>query len=377
MLKKYAIPLIIFFILLIMLASPDICITAAKNGLLLWFNKVLPSLLPFMILINILSNLNSIKKISNFATPLTKKMWGLPGSSLFAFIMGLIAGYPMGGKVVRELYKNKALSHSEAQKTLCFTNNCSPLFIIGTIGTIMLHDTSIGYFLVFIHFLSAIIMSFILASYETTPFPTPQPSQGSKKSVHSFSSLFNESVKNSMDTIVYVGGYIIFFSVIAGIIYSSPITLTLLKSPILHNMPSSYFFGLLSGILELANGVSMVCTSSNVSIYSISILAFITGFGGICIHFQTSYILDGCSFSFLPYIISKVLQGILSFLLSGLCYPLFLLYTTKTSFAFPLTWCLSLVVLILISLYGVKMINNFHHLSTHSISKKYIGHYQK
>lgn len=110
MFKKYIIALGVMCVIAALLLSPNACITAAQDGLLLWFNKVLPSLLPFIILINIFSQLNIVGGISTSVSPLTQKLWKLPGSSLVAFIMGFISGYPMGAKMIRELVNNETLT---------------------------------------------------------------------------------------------------------------------------------------------------------------------------------------------------------------------------------------------------------------------------
>ena len=149
--SKLAVLMVVGWLLYGMLKAPAICIGGAKSGLLLWFEKVLPSLLPFIIIINILSSMGVVLRLLNKLSPLTKKCFGISGNSFFVFVMGLIAGYPSGAKLASQLVTNRAITLEEAQKTLLFSNNCGPLFIIGTVGTILLGNTKVGYFLLFIH----------------------------------------------------------------------------------------------------------------------------------------------------------------------------------------------------------------------------------
>lgn len=65
------------------------------------------------------------------------------GIGAYAFIMGIISGYPVGAKIVTEFRKNGDCSKAEAERLLAFTNNSGPLFIIGTIGISMFGDTLI------------------------------------------------------------------------------------------------------------------------------------------------------------------------------------------------------------------------------------------
>lgn len=359
--KKRFITFGIFLMVFTLLRSPSLCISAATDGLLLWFNKILPSLLPFIILINMLAGLNIMKYISRLALPLTVSLWHLPGSSLFAFIMGLIAGYPMGGKVVKQLVENKNLSISEGEKTLCFCNNCGPLFIIGTVGTLMLGDTHLGYFLFYIHLLSAFIISLIFSFYRTSSLDhTYSGISTSIQKNFSFSHLFNQSVQSAMDTLVGVGGYIIFFSVLARVITSSQFVHKLVSLPFFNQVPSTYILGLVTGLLELSNGTDALATSSSNTLYALALLSAIISFGGLCIYFQTLYILEDIPLSTMPYLIAKTLQGCLSFILTALFYPLFSMYTSKTVIDFQSRWLIALFLFILICICIIKLLNNIN-----------------
>ena len=206
--KKVLLTFMLVLLMLLLLLFPNLCLQSAQHGLLLWFNKVLPSLLPFMIFINILVPLDGLNKLIAFSSPISQKLWHLPGHSFFAFIMGLIAGYPMGAKVVKTLYMEHKLTKEEAELTLCFSNNCGPLFIIGTVGTAMLSYTSLGYFLFFIHLLSAILISLLTTRNHTSCHHSSNVSHH-LDITPSFSTLLNQGVMNAMDTIVCVGGYIV------------------------------------------------------------------------------------------------------------------------------------------------------------------------
>ncbi len=367
MAKKYIIAIGVISVIFTLLLTPTVCIEAAKDGLLLWFNKVLPSLLPFIILINILSQLNIMKGISRLSSPITKKIWGLPGSSLFVFIMGFIAGYPMGAKVIKQLIDTKTLSPKEGEKLLCFTNNCGPLFIIGTIGTLMLKSPSSGYFLLAVHILSALLISLIFSCYNArASVGCPLSHTRTYLSPIIFSHLLNDAVKNAMDTIVYIGGYIIFFSVIAKIINSSPLTINILSLNLIPNLSPPLVLGALTGLFELSNGASMICQLSFKGPYALALVAFMIGFGGLCVHFQTAYILEGSGLSLMPYILAKTMQGILSFILFCLFYPIFSLYTLKTHSAFEAKWLFILAAALFLFIYIVKALNQ---LSKYNLNK--------
>lgn len=131
--RKNAISIIfvLFTIFLVIFSKSNL--TAAKNGLKLWANNVVPSLLPFFIATNLLSHTNVIKYVSKACNKFMRPIFNVPGECAFAFILGLISGYPVGTKIVTDLKDNNLCTTEEAERMLCFTNNSGPLFIIGTV----------------------------------------------------------------------------------------------------------------------------------------------------------------------------------------------------------------------------------------------------
>ncbi|MBP3888429.1 MAG: hypothetical protein J6F30_12425 [Cellulosilyticum sp.] len=323
--KKSTLTIGLLLLMLMFLCYPNLCLQAAQDGLLLWFNKVLPSLLPFMILINILVPLDGLQSFITWCTPLSKRIWHLPGESFFAFLIGLIAGYPMGAKVIKSLYTDHKLTKEEAERTLCFCNNCGPLFIIGTIGTAMLSQTNIGYFLFFIHLLSALTMSLLL----THSFPlitSSIPNRSAPNTYPNFFKLLNLGVMNAMDTIVCVGGYIILFSVLLALLTQTPYAEQLCTN--LFPMPnaSTLIKGILSSILELSNGAYNL-SRMPINTYSLALISAAIGFGGLCVYFQALFVLEDTPFDTKPFFISKCLQGLLSFAFTLVLAPIYFNHT--------------------------------------------------
>ena len=318
---SFSMTLLILLLMILLLCYPNISFNAAQEGLLLWFNKVLPSLLPFMILVNILVPLNGLAASIDKFTPFTKRLWKLPGESLFAFIIGLIAGYPMGARVIKSLYDGHKISHQAAEQTLLFSNNCGPLFIIGTVGTTMLGQTNLGFFLFFIHLLSACIMSLLITHY-IPPTPITQPTNDTSHPPSSFFKLLNLSVMQSMDAITCVGGYMILFSVLIALFTHHSLTQHLLALLSPSPMKKQLLLGVFSSLLELSNG-TYALSQLPPSPYSLALLSAAINFGGICVYFQTLYVLEGASFNTKSLLIAKGIQSILSVALTLSLYPLY------------------------------------------------------
>lgn len=331
----------LILLMLLLLCYPNLCLSAAQKGLLLWFNKVLPSLLPFMILINLIVPLNIFGSLAQVSYPMTKRFWHLPGESFFACLMGLMAGYPMGAKVTYALYDEGKLDLNEARATLCFCNNCGPLFIIGTVGTAMLGCTSLGYFLLLIHILSVLCMSF-LVTHKLPPLKT-KPQTLSEQTPAAFTTLLNRAVIQSMDTIVCVGGYIIFFSVLLSLLTELP-----LIKQLLHQLPGYYqtIWQLMIGcLLEISNGAYQISLIPP-QIYTIALLSSCIGFGGCCVYFQMLHVLEGHHNLAHAYLPAKCIQALISFGLALLLYPFYLMYTQSTQLIFKWQWLLFAIILV-------------------------------
>ena len=79
-------------------------------------------------------------------------LFNVPDVAIFPLIMGSISGYPIGAKVVSDIYTNNLISKKDAEKVLAFTNNSGPLFILGTVGIAFFNNQKIGLILLFTHF---------------------------------------------------------------------------------------------------------------------------------------------------------------------------------------------------------------------------------
>ena len=105
-----------FFVL--MLCFPRETFEGATSGLLLWFQIILPTLLPFIILSNLLIHTNAVTYISNIIKPFIQKLFRVSNYGCYAVFVGFLCGYPMGAKVVADLIR-QIVSH-RMKVNICF-----------------------------------------------------------------------------------------------------------------------------------------------------------------------------------------------------------------------------------------------------------------
>lgn len=303
--------LIIFFLI----KYPSISIEAAKRGLLLWYNSVLPSLFPFMVCTHILVTLNFFKILEKLFSLPMKFLFNLPGNASFIWLTGIISGYPVGAKLTNDLLQKKELSLNDAQHILCFSNNCGPIFIIGTVGTCLLKDKNLGYSLLLIHIISSLILGILLRFIFNTNKSTTTIKKKNKRNSNTkidVGSLLSDSIYDSIEIIVQIGGYIILFSVLLSIINN------LLSSLAINNTLNFFILGM----IEMTNGISLISTYSCPFVLKLSIISFLLSFSGLSIHAQTASIIRNSNLKLNQYVLSKFFNGIISFVISYIYFSI-------------------------------------------------------
>ena len=331
--KSISIIFILYLFFLVLFAKSNF--NAAKKGITLWANNVVPSLFPFFVAVELLKHTNLIYYLSIKLDKYMKPIFNLPGVASFPFVMGLISGYPVGAKIVSDLYSNNLCTQKEAERMLAFTNNSGPLFIIGTVGCSFYSNTSIGILLLISHILSSICVGIILGIISRIKSATNKFTANSRQSasVNNFSSLLQDDIKiadlggilgsaivSAIKSILMIGGFVTIFSVILSILNNTKI-LTIISyfiSNIFHINPD-YIVGLLTGFLEFTNGLYKISTINN-KMLSINLIlsSFIIGFGGISVTLQVLNIISKNKLSIKTYIFGKLLHGTISALFTFL-----------------------------------------------------------
>lgn len=323
-LKRNLLPLLFLGFTFCLLIFSKSNLPAVKSGLALWANSVVPSLFPFFVATELLMHTNIITLFGNVLNRFMKPFFNIRGEGAFAFIMGIISGYPVGAKIASNFRQNNICSKEECERLLSFTNNSGPLFIIGTVGILMFKNTTIGILLFITHLLACVTVGFIFRywkkdknTFHTTPLSSSFSQSKKTASFSNLGEILAESITSSISTILLIGGFVVIFSSIISIFKASGIlnSLTILFSPAFQflNIDTSFIQGFLTGILEITNGIN---TISSIACKRISLnlifTAFLLGFGGISILLQVWSITSKTDLSIKPYLYGKLLHGLLA-----------------------------------------------------------------
>ncbi len=113
-----------------MLINSQVSLSYANLGLELWFQKMIPALGPFMILSGIMVRLNLTEKAALAACPVVKPLYRVRENVVYAMVCGFLCGFPMGAKVVEDLYTRQRITRREAEYLLAFCNNIGPIYFV-------------------------------------------------------------------------------------------------------------------------------------------------------------------------------------------------------------------------------------------------------
>lgn len=321
--KKYffTVVFVLFTLSLILFSASNL--EAAQNGLKLWATSVLPTLFPFFIATELLCKTNFIQILGKFLNKFMKPVFNVPGESAIAMIMGIISGYPVGAKVVCNLYDNKICSKSEAERLIAFTNNSGPIFILGSVGVSLLGNVEIGKTLLLTHILSSLLVGLIFRFWKRNQIDLTFRNYHSESKelirVSNLGEILGDAIKKSISTILSIGGFVVLFSVIISILSSLEILTGF--AHLLEKLGIPYHLGLgfLTGIIEMTNGLQAVSTSYlSFPLPCILIISFLLGFGGISVLLQVFSIIAKSKISIKPYLYGKTLQGFLAVILTYL-----------------------------------------------------------
>lgn len=238
-------------------------------------------------------------------------------------LCGIISGYPIGAKIVTDMRLKEICTKTEGERLLAFTNNSGPLFIIGTVGISLFGNTQIGALLFITHILACITVGFLFRFWhknlDISSYSKLSKASYSNKNIYikDIGEILTKSISSAISSVILIGGFVVFFSVIISILNNSKVfdLLSKIISPIFNiiGLPTEFANAICSGFIELTNGLKLVTDINfkNISI-QIIICAFLLGFGGISILLQVFSIISKSDLSIKPYFYGKILHGIIA-----------------------------------------------------------------
>jgi len=301
---------------ILIIISNSKCFSAATiSGLKLFFTAVFPGLFPFMILTKLLTEIGFIYKLSSKLSKFSHKLFGTPGISMYVMFMSAISGYPIGAKIIGDLYNKKLITQKDAEKMSIFCTTSGPIFIIGAVGVGMLGNAKFGLIIYISHIISSILLGLAFNF-----FSKKEKTISNEKLVFvKNKNIISNSVNETINAILIVGAYITIFY-----LFSEMLTLLnlipnlasfLAKILKFTNTSKNQIEAIIYGIIEVTHGCKAL---SVLSPQNLPIICGIISFSGISIIMQSMAFLNQTKIKAHTFICYKCVHCILSILVCKL-----------------------------------------------------------
>ena len=210
-LKNLSLFLLLAVVAAALVLFPAEAADAARQGLSLCLQTVLPSLFPFFVLSSLVIAVGAADAFGRALEPIMRPLFYLSGAGAGALALGLIGGYPVGARAAAELYRGGSLSKPEAERLLSFCSNAGPGFVLGVCGSAVLRDTRAGLCLYLVHAASAVLTGVLLRRCSVMECAAARPRQHTqgKRLVAAFPA----AVRDSFASVWSVCGFVVLFAV--------------------------------------------------------------------------------------------------------------------------------------------------------------------
>lgn len=307
---------LIIIIMILILLDPVTYSKSVINGLTLFFQNVLPGLLPFMFLVKTLTNQGTIIKLTKPLKKTSFKLFGTNEYGFYALIMSMISGYPIGAKITSDLYAQNKLKKENLLKTAILSSTPGLIFVIGSVGGLMLKNIRLGFYIYLINIVACLIASLIINFFSKKQSLIKNERSLTFNSKQTLGCLTQDTTISLLSVAFYIALSTLIIDLLTNLKMFSFIAnlfgLTSEKTALLE--------GIMSGIVEMTNGVKKL--SKAITPLSLSFISAIISFSGFSILFQSFSFLSQTNINYAWFILGKFFQSIISFILSLLFFSL-------------------------------------------------------
>lgn len=291
--------LFFFAALILLLFYSPLVVTIAFNALELCAKAIIPSLFVYMIASDLMVSYGDFSFLENTAGLLFERFFKISRACIIPFLLGAVCGFPIGGKIVCNLYNSGRISKKEAETALGICNNTGPAFVIAGVGVSMLGSFSLGVKIYIVQMISAIITGFIFRFFQTST-DAEYLSKIAMETALQKSKKLMDIISNSAIRLLSICACVVFFSILSGVLCEI-INLSVLKILISSVMEIGSATKYLSSLDWIPASLLMPIISSTVS------------FSGISVYMQTKIFSDQAGISMKIYLLEKIFCAALSF----------------------------------------------------------------
>lgn len=273
-------------IFVLILLKPEQAVMNAQQAMSVWYSSVAPAIFPFLALMPLLSSKEACMAYEKLFSKCMRPLFRLPGSAAPAVLIGMIAGSPAGAVALQSIAQNSNLSRSEARRIALAIGGVSPAYLIMGVGQRLHGSVSLGIRLT----AAQIIIQLILL----VALPRLYKDDDNGTAFNNHHDEKRNPIASAVENILIVCGYMVFYSVIAGIVAT---------------MIGKKAGRIILLMMDLPSGLNGLVTSQLP--LKIMIQNAAVGFTGFCIIFQNMNALKELNIKLRNYVGMRVIFGIM------------------------------------------------------------------
>jgi len=324
----------------IMISHPRVIFEGSVAGLKAWWNIVFPSLLPFFIASELLMSFGMVHFMGVLLEPVMRPLFNVPGTGSFVMAIGFTSGYPIGSMVTARLRSQRLCTRVEGERLMSFTNNSSPLFMLVAVAVGMFNNPAVGLVIAGAHYLGNITLGLALRFYgrndrEAISHPDTRWKQIPAKALREMvdvlrkekrplGKIMGDAVRNSVNNLLHIGGFIILFAVIIRLLtelgFISLLATILGKMPVPLGVSAGVLDAVASGIFEMTMGTKLASEADASLLQQLVAVGIILAWSGLSVIAQVTSMIAHTDLRLGPFIIARIFHALLAGLYTVILY---------------------------------------------------------
>ena len=296
--KEKAVSVLLCLLLLLLIIFAPAVSSGAAGGLILWYSQVLPALMPFTLILQLMMAGGTVSWLGQIMGPAIVRIFGLSPACSFCILSGFLCGFPMGALTASQMLEQKLISKKEAQLLSSACNNAGPMFLGSYILEQQLHAGDKRPVLMIIFYGSALLWLWFRSLF-IHPGAVTSSSPAIRKHKTASAVSFRYILLNSSELMLKIGVSMMIFAIFCEVINSMSVI-------------SPENASLLTMLMEITNGAHAIAVLSLTDKIKTVLIMSGTAFGGLCIAFQTYTVIHSQKLSFVKYLMDKTAISLLT-----------------------------------------------------------------
>lgn len=237
--------------------------TKISESLTICADVLIPSLFPFMVLSSFACETGIFGKSNKLTLFVMNRLFRLPVCAVTAILFGFVGGYPVGARVIGNLYETGQINHNDVKHLFSFCVNAGPAFIVSAAGGVIIGSKTAGYIILASLLISSLLTGVIYARIKKG---SSAESTSINEANTDYSGCLVNSVASAASGMLSICAWVTVFFAISGIaesIISNRTFLLIYKSlaEVTSGLPSSLVLGgvpFASAVISFG-GFSVMC----------------------------------------------------------------------------------------------------------------------